>query len=48
MGWGEGCIEDNFADAAEHFVQLIYSQVGVYCISWEGEQIGDCRQAAFL
>jgi hypothetical protein len=30
MGWGEGCIEDIFANAAEHFVQLIPSQVGVY------------------
>ena len=30
MGWGEGCIEDVFANAAEHFVQLIPSQVGVY------------------
>ncbi len=23
MGWGEGCIENIFADAAEHFVQLL-------------------------
>ncbi len=32
MGWGEGqgCIEDIFADTAEHFVWLIPSQVGVY------------------
>ena len=30
MGWGEGCIEDIFANAAEHFVQLIPSQVGVH------------------
>ncbi len=30
MGWGEGCIEDVFANAAQHFVQLIPSQVGVY------------------
>jgi hypothetical protein len=30
MGWGEGCIEDIFAKAAEHFVWLIPSQVGVY------------------
>ncbi len=30
MGWDEGCIEDIFANAAEHFVQLIPSQVGVY------------------
>ena len=30
MGWGEGCIEDTFANAAEHFVQLIPSQVGVH------------------
>jgi hypothetical protein len=30
MGWGEGCIEDIFANAAEHFVELIPSQVGVY------------------
>ncbi len=31
MGWGEGCIEDTyFANTAEHFVQLILSQVGVY------------------
>jgi hypothetical protein len=29
MGWGEGCIEDIFANAAEHFVQLISSQGGV-------------------
>ncbi len=30
MGWGEGCIEEFFANAAEHPVQLIPSQVGVY------------------
>ena len=30
MGWGEGCIEDIFANATEHFVQLISSQVGIY------------------
>ncbi len=30
MGWGDSCIEDVFANAAEHFVQLIPSQVGVY------------------
>jgi hypothetical protein len=30
MGWGEGCIEDIFANAPEPFVQLIPSQVGVY------------------
>ncbi len=30
MGWGEGCIEDIFANAAEHFVQLIPLQVEVY------------------
>ncbi len=30
MGWGEGCIEDIYANAAEHFVELIPSQVGVY------------------
>ncbi len=30
MGWGEGCIEDVFANAAEYFVQLIPSHVGVY------------------
>jgi hypothetical protein len=30
MGWGEGCIKDIFANAAEHFVQLIPSQGGVH------------------
>ncbi len=30
MGWGEGCIEDIFVNAAEHFAQLTPSQVGVY------------------
>jgi|LakMenE01Jun11ns_1017448.scaffolds.fasta_scaffold8287258_1 hypothetical protein len=38
MGWGEGCIEDIFANAAEHFVKLIPSQVGY--ISYEGGHIG--------
>ncbi len=28
MGWGEGCIEDIFANAAEHFVQLKPSRWG--------------------
>jgi hypothetical protein len=28
LGWSEGCIEDIFANAAEHFVQLIPSGGG--------------------
>ncbi len=35
MGWGEGCIEDVFANAADYFVQLIPSQVGVYFLGRE-------------
>ncbi len=41
-GWDEGQLEILFAKSAEHFMQLIPSQVGVY--SQVGGQIGDCGQ----